>query len=540
MDNDSAHHANIALHMYLTGDYVTLVDYKGDYLDKPHLLFWLCAFSYKIFGVNTFAYKLPSFLFTILGTYSTYRLGKSLYNKETGRLSALIAASAFAYILANNDVRMDAILTAGVAFATWQLVDFIREKRWINIAGTALGLALAFCTKGHIGVLVPLAGAFFFILYRKEWGLFLNWKWAIMLVAFGLFISPVVYAYYLQFNLHPEKVVRNHDHINGVKFILWDQSLERFEGDSFGKHGRRDYLFFFHSFLWAFFPWCILGYIVLVTRIKGFLSRKEEWLTPGIFLLVIAGISFSGFKLPHYLNIMFPAAAVMVASFIMNKAAQPKWAGPVFTIQLLLTLLIGLAMLFVNAWAFPITNAWVVFITLSLILLFGLFINSGFSRMQKAVLISVAAMIVSFFTLNANFYLQLLKYQGGNELAFTVKHQINPAEVYLWKNVQAHSWNFYTATNQKFFSDSLYHRGKKVWLLFDLAHLTEIERAGYRLGRRYATPDYVVTKLKLSFINPSTRKKACSQMVLAEVIDKTKEEWEKAQPGNRPVASSGR
>src|ERR1700704_3891131 len=107
MDADSAHHANIALHMYLTGDYVNLVDYGKDYLDKPHLHFWLCAFSYKIFGVTTFAYKFPSFLFTILGTYSTYRLGKSLYNNEAGKLASLIVASAFAYTLANNDVRMD-------------------------------------------------------------------------------------------------------------------------------------------------------------------------------------------------------------------------------------------------------------------------------------------------------------------------------------------------------------------------------------------------------------------------------------------------
>lgn len=128
MDNDSAHHANIALHMYLTGDYVSLVDHAGDYLDKPHLHFWLCAMSYKIFGVTSFAYKLPSFLFTILGTYSVYRLGKSLYNNEVGKLAALIIASSFAYLLANNDVRMDAILTASIALATWQLVDFIKTK----------------------------------------------------------------------------------------------------------------------------------------------------------------------------------------------------------------------------------------------------------------------------------------------------------------------------------------------------------------------------------------------------------------------------
>ena len=56
MDNDAAHHANIALHMYLTGDYVNLVDQNGDYLDKPHLHFWLDAGSYHLFGVNEFAY----------------------------------------------------------------------------------------------------------------------------------------------------------------------------------------------------------------------------------------------------------------------------------------------------------------------------------------------------------------------------------------------------------------------------------------------------------------------------------------------------
>src|SRR5205085_7177721 len=105
MDNDSAHHANIAMHMYLNRDYVNLIDAGKDYLDKPHLLFWLCACSYKIFGVTSFAYRLPSFLFTILGVYSTYRLGSSLYNKEKGRLSALVLASSFAFILANNDVR---------------------------------------------------------------------------------------------------------------------------------------------------------------------------------------------------------------------------------------------------------------------------------------------------------------------------------------------------------------------------------------------------------------------------------------------------
>jgi 4-amino-4-deoxy-L-arabinose transferase-like glycosyltransferase len=74
IDNDSAHHAVIGLRMYLTGDYVNMIDHRGDYIDKPHFLFWISALSYKIFGVTSFAYRFPSFLFTILGTYSIFRI----------------------------------------------------------------------------------------------------------------------------------------------------------------------------------------------------------------------------------------------------------------------------------------------------------------------------------------------------------------------------------------------------------------------------------------------------------------------------------
>src|SRR5688572_30848462 len=169
MDNDSGHHAAISLRMYLTGDYVTLYDHRGDYIDKPHFLFWTSALSYHVFGVTSFAYRFPSLLFTILGTYSIFRLGKELYGHEIGKLTALIAASSFCYILANNDVRMDAILTAAIAFATWQLVAYVHLRKFIFLLGAALGMAIGFCTKGHVGLVTPVAGILFYILYKKNW-----------------------------------------------------------------------------------------------------------------------------------------------------------------------------------------------------------------------------------------------------------------------------------------------------------------------------------------------------------------------------------
>ena len=183
MDNDAAHHANIALRMHLSGDYVNLYDHNGDYLDKPHLHFWLAAFSFKVFGVTS-AYKLPSFLFSILGIYSTYKIGSRLYDRETGKLAALVIATAFAFILSNSDVRMDAILTSCIVFSSWQLVEFVQEKRMSNVLLSGLGLALGFATKGHIAVVVPLVTVLFYVLYRKDYKILIHWKWLLILVFF--------------------------------------------------------------------------------------------------------------------------------------------------------------------------------------------------------------------------------------------------------------------------------------------------------------------------------------------------------------------
>lgn len=516
MDNDSAHHANIALHMYLTGDYVNLVDHNGDYLDKPHLLFWLAAFSYKIFGVTSFAYKLPSFLFTILGVYSIYRLARTMYNENVGKLSALILATGFAFMLANNDVRMEAMLTGSIAFATWQLVEFIHAKKLLNVAGAALGLALGFSTKGMIGVFVPMIGAFFYILYGKDYKIFYNWKWLLMLLLFVLFVSPVLYCYYLQYNLHPEKIVRGKDHINGIKFILLNQSVERY-GGQVGAVSKQDHFFFLHSFFWAFAPWSILVYLSLIRRLKMFRKREPEWLTIATFIIILLIVSFSGFKLPHYLNIIFPVASIMAAVLIIGAQSPGRWIKPVFFIQTIISVLILFAVALINAWAFPVHSIWMIIIIILLLSLVFYFSRSSFySPLQKSVLIPVSVMILAFFLLNANFYPRLLKYQGGNELAFRTKGKLNYEDVYFWKETQSSSFNFYTKTLRKQFSDSVLQNGKKVWLLYDIKDEPGIQQS-FQIGQRFETSDYEITKLDLTFINPEKRDSQCTKMILAEI-----------------------
>jgi len=517
LDNDSAHHGNIALHMYLTGDYVQLIDEGKDYLDKPHLHFWLAALSYHVFGVTTFAYKFPSLVFTIFGLYSTYRLGKSLYSNEVGKLAALMLASAFAFILANNDVRMEAILTASIAFATWQLVDWVNRKWFINALGAGLGLALAFCTKGLIGVFVPAIGAFFYIVYKKNWTAFYHWQLFLIVVSFFIFISPVLYCYYLQYDLHPEKMIRGKTGWSGVKFILWQQTFERYEGKNFGGAGNKDYFFFFHSFLWAFAPWSVVAYIAFINGLKNLLSRKNEWLTAGTFLIMAAVITFSGFKLPHYINIIFPSAAVMTSAYVIELVKKPTTLRRVHVTQLVVCILCILVALVINLWAFPIKNWLVIFAALALIAVSVAILRALKTRVGKMLGLSVLTTAFIFFLLNTNFYMQLLSYQAGNELALKTRAKVDPKTVYLWPSLYNPSFQFYSKELKKVYNDSVLQQNQPVWIVTDRNSLRQLKEKKLPILQQYSHHDYNIGTMSLPFINPASRVQTLDTIFLTRV-----------------------
>jgi 4-amino-4-deoxy-L-arabinose transferase-like glycosyltransferase len=523
MDNDSAHHANIGLRMYLTGDYVTLYDHRGDYIDKPHFLFWVSAVSYHLLGVTTFAFKFPSFLFTILGVYSVFRLAKELYDQETGKLAALIAASSFCVILANNDVRMDAILTAAIAFASWHLVAFVHHKKFSSLVWAALGLAIGFATKGHVGLVTPVAGIFFYILYKKDWRLLYDWHWLIVIFFFALFISPVVYCYYLQFNLHPEKISQGMKGVNGVKYILWSHSFDRISGhERFGGAlGKEDKFFFLHTFLWTFAPWCLVAFLALFLRLKNFLKRKEEWLSAGTFILLALLINFSSFKLPHYLPILAPATALITAHFFITNRENRRWEKVFFVLQVPAAVLLLLLAAVVSGWAFPVKNAWLIAgVIVLLAVVFYFLLSKNFSSLQKSVTVPVASVVLLFFMFNTSFYPQLLTYQGGKPLADKTRGMVNPEDVYFWKNTFSSSYSFYSSSVRQVWHDSINLAGKKCWLIFQQSQRAELDSAGFVLGKQFSVPDYEITRLKKRFVDPATRKEALDAMVMAKVAEK--------------------
>ena len=191
-------------------------------------------------------------------------------------------------------------------------------------------------------------------------------------------------------------------------------------------------------------------------------------------------------------------------------------------IQLVICFLMLVLATVLNVWAFPIRNVWVIVGVIFLLSVVFYFLRTQqLDILQKSIGASVATITLLFFLLNTNFYPQLLKYQGGNELAKKIKGNVDPANIYFWKDNYSSSFNFYTATERKQFDDSIFIKGKKpIWLLFDGNNLDEIKQAGYKIGLTYSHPDFEITKLDLKFVNPSTRKIELKEMIIGEITGK--------------------
>src|SRR5690606_5683020 len=166
-----------------------------------------------------------------------------------------------------NDVRMDAMLTGSAIFALWQLCAYVHKRKTLHFVLAALGLALGFATKGWVGAVVPAFALLLYLLYQRNWPMIFHWTWILLGLLFFVLISPLLYAYYLQYDLHPELQVRVKEQVSGVRFILWDQNFERMQGESFTTK-ERNITFFLHTFLWAFLPWSVLYLFAFADRAK--------------------------------------------------------------------------------------------------------------------------------------------------------------------------------------------------------------------------------------------------------------------------------
>ena len=266
---DAVTYAALSQHIVQSHDWARLVLDGHDWLDKPHLPFWITALFFKLGGVSAFTYILPGFIFHLIGAYYTYRVARLLYDKQTAALAVLIYVSIFNLMDASIEVKAETYLAGQIMPACYYWLRYDVRFRVKYLLLGALFTAMAIMTKGIFTLFTISSGLVCLWLYQRQWTKLFSIKWLAALILSLLFVAPELVALHLQFNQHTGSAGLEQP-ISSFKFFFWDSQFGRFFNTGPIQNRNGHPLYFVLVFLWAFLPWTLIFFAAAYAQFKAF------------------------------------------------------------------------------------------------------------------------------------------------------------------------------------------------------------------------------------------------------------------------------
>ena len=366
-DRDEGRNAEAGREMLETGDWMSpTFNYEPRYA-KPALVYWLMGASYKTFGVSEFAARFPSALFGLGLILMLYLFLARLRDANTALLAALMLALNLQMIGLNRMALTDSVLiffTTLSLFAFWLGFQTSRERRpWLWICYAAMGIATL--AKGPVGFLVPLIVIALYLSLTKQWRLF--WQEGRPLAGTALTILIALPWYAGMWWLHGS------EYADSAQANTVGRFLKPMEGHSFG------FLFYVPVLLLGFFPWS--GWLLFAwpqtfkswratgkpntTGVTSQANAEEtadpvglpaaspelspvtahpspsdrlDWFAAAWIFATFVFFTLSSTRLPHYIGPLFPAAAILTASYWSRCVRDPSTRGANASVHLVMWL----------------------------------------------------------------------------------------------------------------------------------------------------------------------------------------------------------
>jgi 4-amino-4-deoxy-L-arabinose transferase-like glycosyltransferase len=162
-------------------------------LQKPPLLYWLIILSFKAFGVNAMAARLPVAVATITTVALTFLIGERLMDYWRGFIAGLIHLCLWGTFLLGRMIMPEPLFGVFVAGAIFCGISVYqrRRPRWVWPLGAWMCAAFGCLTKGIHGLIYPAAILLLLALFYREarvrFRAMLRWPY---LVVFLLIVAP--------------------------------------------------------------------------------------------------------------------------------------------------------------------------------------------------------------------------------------------------------------------------------------------------------------------------------------------------------------
>ena len=514
MEIDSVQYANISREMLVHKNFLQIFDQGKDYLDKPPLLFWISSISMYLFGINDFAFRLPSILMAIVAIYSTYKFTLLYYSKELALLASLILASSQAMFLITHDVRTDTMLMSWVILGIWQFAHWTKFKNWSSLIVAFVAVAFGMMTKGPIALMVPIFSFVPHLLIHKNFKLLFRWEYLIGLLIIIVLLIPMDLGLYQQFDLHPEKEMYGRTGTSGLRFFYWTQSFGRITGESIW-HENDHFTFLFENLIWGFLPWTLYFIVGLFSDFFKLIKNKlqidpnTEWIsTPG-FLITYCALGISHYQLPHYIYIVLPFISIITAKCVYNTNFQKDksiFKSVLNVINVFIYVLVLLLLIILLIIPFPSNIYLSITLFISFAIIITYFIYSKKILIPRLVQFALFCIIITNLFLSIFFYPKLLEFQLGNIVSkYITKKGINKNSFYLYHVYNERSLDFYS--NYSFPNiDNLAKLKPFDYVLIDNKSIINDSLKGFNQVQLISA--FHVSTLNAKFLNPRNRDSA--------------------------------
>lgn len=335
-DQDESAYAGFALNMLEHQDWVNPHFDWSENHRKPPFHFWCIALSFKIFGINEFAVRIPSFL-AVFGTLLLiFFQGRKIFTDNVALLSVMILGTTlFVPAIAKVSVTDSSVLFF-CTLAAFSTIEVIRNGSNKYVILFWIANAIGMLVKGPSVPLFSVMFVFLLVIFhpqrRNLWRLK---PWVFLPLA----LIPFTLWAYLSYKQ------------DGGAMLQWMLDwyiLKRVGGQVFNQTGP----FGMHALLIiAFFlPYFMYVFPSIKDAFIGFIKKSENYLL--LLSWFVAGwffFEFSPSKLPAYVIAAHVPLAILIATKIDGLMSSRKAPNKVvFFVQIGLLLVLSFAALNAN------------------------------------------------------------------------------------------------------------------------------------------------------------------------------------------------
>ena len=284
-------------------------------LKKPPLATWLIAGSYKLWGVNEWASRLPAAWAAALIIYLTYLIGKQWYQESIGLFAALILATMLKFMIYVRQFSGDILLTFFVTLTLLLLArastEPVGKSQYLYKLLAYITIGLGILDKGIIAIAIPLTIMGLFMLITRQWGLL------------KLIVSPTGYIVMMAIGFSWYLLMYQQYGGQFIKVNIIQETVQRYTSDSLG--GKPIY-YYIQIYLAETLPWSLFTipalaywYYWLKRELSQLKQRELKSCLPLLplvwfgFILIFFSLSIG--KRAVYILPLYPAAALMISHY---------------------------------------------------------------------------------------------------------------------------------------------------------------------------------------------------------------------------------